>query len=91
MPADAPTAPAFKEKDLKRWRLIERFREALAEETAGRGGPEGTWADPRRELHLDEYLGLFLFGMFNPVVGTMRGLCAASGPTAAKWKPSNFT
>lgn len=78
MPVAADSSPAFKEKDLKQWRLIERFREALAAETAGRGGPAGTWGDPGRELHLDEYLGLFLFGMFNPVVGTMRGLCAAS-------------
>lgn len=78
MPAAATQTPAFKEKDLKQWRLIERFREALAAELSGRGGETGTWADPKRELHLDEYLSLFLFGMFNPVVETMRGLCAAS-------------
>lgn len=78
MPAAAEPTPAIKEKDLKQWRLIERFREALAAEMSGRGGPTGTWADPKRELHLDEYLSLFLFGMFNPVVETMRGLCAAS-------------
>jgi hypothetical protein len=74
-----PAAAAFAEKDLKQWRLIERFREALAAEVASRGGLAGTWADPKRELHLDQYLSLFLFGMFNPVVETMRGLCAASG------------
>lgn len=78
MPAAAKPTPAFKQKDLKQWRLIERFREALAAEIHERGGPTGTWADPKRELHLDEYLSLFLFGMFNPVVETMRGLCAAS-------------
>jgi hypothetical protein len=59
--------------------LIERFRTALAAELSARGGFAGTWADPKRELQLDEYLSLFLFGMFNPVVETMRGLCAASG------------
>lgn len=68
----------IKEKDLKQWRLIERFREALAAETAAQGGVQGTWADPQRELKLDGYLSLFLFGLFNPVVTTMRGLCAAS-------------
>jgi len=76
MPAAA--APAFKDKDLKQWRLIERFREALSAEISERGGLKGTWADPKRELQLDQYLSLFLFGMFNPVVETMRGLCAAS-------------
>lgn len=78
MPATTDNAPAFKEKDLGRWRLIERFRQALAAEVSGRGGPAGSWADPKRQLQLEEYLSLFLFGMFNPVVETMRGLCASS-------------
>lgn len=76
--AAAANTPAFKGKDLKQWRLIERFREALAEEIAAGGGLQGTWAEPQRELQLDEYLSLYLFGLFNPVVETMRGLCAAS-------------
>lgn len=66
------------EKDLKQWRLLERFQEALAAEVAVRGKASGTWADPRRQLQLGQYLSLFLFGLFNPVVKTMRGLCAAS-------------
>lgn len=73
-----PAAATVTEKDLKQWRLIERFREALAGEFAARGEPQGTWADPQRQLALDQYLSLFLFGLFNPVVTTMRGLCAAS-------------
>lgn len=73
---DAPTA--LREKDLQRWRLIERFQAVLAEEVEKRGGPAGTWADPRRELELGHYLSLFLFGLFNPVVETMRGVCDAS-------------
>lgn len=76
MPATIPTPLA--EKDLRQWRLIERFREALAAEVAGRSDSPGTWADPKRRLALEEYLSLFLFGLFNPVVETMRGLCAAS-------------
>jgi hypothetical protein len=70
--------PAFREKDLKQWRLVERFQTALAAEVAQRGGPAGTWAEPARQLALAEYLSLFLFGLFNPVVETMRGVCAAS-------------
>jgi len=73
---DAPTA--LREKDLQRWRLIERFQAVLAEEVQKRGGPAGTWADPQRELKLEHYLSLFLFGLFNPVVEAMRGLCDAS-------------
>lgn len=73
-----PVTPALREKDLQRWRLIERFEVALAAEVAQRGGLAGTWADPDRQLQLQHYLGLFLFGLFNPVVETMRGLCGAS-------------
>jgi hypothetical protein len=72
------SAPAIREKDLQRWRLLERFQGALAAEVAERGGLGGTWADPERQLKLEQYLSLFLFGMFNPVVETMRGLCGAS-------------
>lgn len=71
-------APALREKDLQRWRLIERFQAELAAEVAHRGGLAGTWADPERQLKLEHYLGLYLFGLFNPVVETMRGLCGAS-------------
>ena len=72
------TAATIEQSDLRRWRLIERFQAVLAEEVRKRGGPSGTWADGRRELQLEHYLGLFLFGLFNPVVETMRGLCEAS-------------
>jgi hypothetical protein len=66
------------EKDLQRWRLVERFRAELAAELKQSGGPSGTWANPQRKVELGDYLSLYLFGMFNPVVDTMRGLCAAS-------------
>lgn len=68
-------ARQIQEKDLHRWRLVERFREELA---LAAGGESGTWADERRKLQLEEYLSLFLFGLFNPVVKSVRGLCAAS-------------
>jgi len=75
-----PPSPgrAIGERDLQRWRLVERFQTVLAEEVQKRGGLSATWADSRREVKLENYLGLFLFGLFNPVVETMRGLCEAS-------------
>jgi hypothetical protein len=73
-------APLLQEKDLHRWRLVEAFRRELAAVLAQRGGlaPGDTWADPRRTLELGDYLSLHLFGLFNPVVKTLRGLAAAS-------------
>lgn len=62
---------------LSRWRLVEDFRRRL-EEQLGREPVHPSWKDPRRELQLCDYLSLFLLGLFNPVVRTMRGLCAAS-------------
>lgn len=66
------------EADLRRWRLVERFQQELAA-VSGEGACGGTWADPRRRLELRHYLGLQLFGWFNPVVKSLRGLQAASG------------
>lgn len=62
-------------KDLRNWRLIEEFLQALAKLAPQHGG-HPTFSDPRRELGCAEYLSLFLFGVFNSVVGTMRQLCA---------------
>jgi hypothetical protein len=66
------------EQDLGRWRLVEQFQARLRE--ASELHPlAATWAHGQRGLHHDEYLSLFLFGLLNPVVRTMRGLCEASG------------
>jgi len=62
---------------LNRWRLVEDFRRRL-EERLTTEAIHPTWKDPRRELQLCDYLSLFLLGLFNPVVRTMRGVCAAS-------------
>lgn len=68
---------ALTEQQLQRWGWIEVFLNRLAGELADyRLG--ATWADPKRQLQLAEYLGLFLFGLLNPAVKTMRALCAAS-------------
>jgi hypothetical protein len=71
-------AEPIREEDLQRWKLLPAFAQALQEALAERGGADGSWADPRRQLELAHYLSLFLLGLFNPVVKTMRGLCAAS-------------
>jgi Transposase DDE domain len=71
-------AKRIEQKDLKHWKILEQFRQALREELQARGAGAHTWLDQRRTLTLDGYLSLFLFGLFNPVVQTMRGLCAAS-------------
>jgi len=51
--------------------VLERVREQLP---ATRREEHGL-----RRLHAEGYLKLFLLGIFKPVVGTMRGLCQASG------------
>lgn len=65
------------QRDLGRWKLVEDFREALA--SAAKEYPlHPTFSDPERLLSFSDYLSLFLFGLLNPVVRTMRGLCAAT-------------
>jgi hypothetical protein len=76
-----PNAPVITaelgEKDLHHWRVLEDFQEVLAQVSAQAKLPP-TLADPRRKLDGAAYLSLFLFGLFNPVVESMRGLCSIS-------------
>ena len=65
------------ECDLHGWKWLARFRGLLAA-ARGKVPPGPREEHGLRRLHAEEYLGLFLFGLFNPVVGSMRGLCAAS-------------
>jgi Transposase DDE domain len=65
------------ERDLSRWRLVEEFKRRLAE--AMQNVPlHPSWSHPERLLQCADYLSLFLLGLLNPVVRTMRGLCSAS-------------
>jgi hypothetical protein len=70
-------AAPLQESDLRQWRLIDSFCGELKRLsptwTAG-----STWTDPDRKLQLSHYLGLFLFGLVNPMLATTRALCAAS-------------
>lgn len=73
-----PTCPLdLTEQDLSRWRLVEDFQKRLAQAAQGQT-LDPTWADDQRRLDYLHYLSLFLLGLLNPVVRTMRGLCAAS-------------
>jgi hypothetical protein len=65
------------ERDLSRWKLVGEFQDRLRK--ARRGMPlDPTWTHPERQLQLEDYLSLYLLGLLNPVVRTMRGLCEAS-------------
>jgi len=71
------TQSKFSQHDLGRWKLLVDFQIRLAE-AAQECGQHPTFKDIRRKLPAAQYLCLFLFGLLNPVVRTMRGLCAAS-------------
>ena len=68
------------EQDLRHWKLLDEFREAL-DRASGREQPPPGWRAPARKLQYSQYLSLFLFGLFNPALRTMRALCNAS-----QWK-----
>ena len=65
------------EKDLKNWNLLRVFEEAV-ERVFSQAALHPTFSDPARSLSYRPYLSLFLFGLFNPVVESMRGLCAVT-------------
>lgn len=69
--------PGLRQGELGRWRLVADVQERL-EHIGREHGVGASFADRRRRLELGHSLGLFLFGLLNPVVRTMRGLCAAS-------------
>ncbi len=65
------------DNQLQRWRLLSEFGQRLSR--ALESTPlHPTWADPQRLLQVSDYLSLFLLGVFNPVLTSMRGLCQAS-------------
>lgn len=70
--------PAAKvtENDLRHWKLLDHFRRALLPRLASALAP--AVPEGRRQLTQEAYFSLFLFRLFNPVLTSMRGLCAAS-------------
>ena len=77
MDSEPPSQTKLSERDLSRWRLVEDFQRRLRQ-AAKTQALAATWSEPERLLGYTDYLSLFLFGLLNPVVRTMRGLCAAS-------------
>jgi hypothetical protein len=73
----ASSLPEIKESQLRSWKLLVAFKERLAK-VWPQSPRHPSWAARQRRLQAEDYLGLFLFGLLNPVVRTMRGLCAAS-------------
>jgi hypothetical protein len=65
------------EKDLRQWDLLGAFRKALVRRAAARR-LHRSWSDPRRLSGYADYLCLFLFGLFNPALRTLRALSGAS-------------
>ena len=64
-------------KKLSNWKLLDDFRERLAA-AQSRLKPNPPPQDPKRLLLEKDYFSLFLFGLLNPAIDSMRGLCAAS-------------
>ena len=93
-----PTGPSsqrppplpFTEKELRSWRRLEDFRNALA--TALLAQPEAVRRpSPERLALVADYLSLFLFGLFNPVVRTARALTAATSLARVRREVSGRT
>ncbi len=58
--------------------MLDDFRRRLAKVQAGAVKPEARPGGSERLLLEENYFSLILFGLFNPVIKTMRGLCFAS-------------
>jgi len=68
---------SFSEKELKRYKLVAQFQDLLESASKGRTLSK-TELDARRTLDVEGYFSLMLFTLFNPVIDSMRGACAAS-------------
>jgi hypothetical protein len=73
----AATLPPVTEKQLSSWKLLNRFNDLL-KELGSAVAPSSRETHGLRKLDRRSYFGLFLLGLFNPVLDSMRGLCAAS-------------
>ena len=65
------------EEKLGSWKLLERFIRVL-DQYGESIAPKPRESHGLRELDRRTYFGRFLFGLFNPVVASMRGLCGAT-------------
>ncbi len=67
----------FTEDDLRNWNLLGIFRKLLLA-SLKKHPRSASEKDPRRKLAADPYFCLHLFRLFNPILNSMRSLCAAS-------------
>jgi hypothetical protein len=65
------------EEQLRNWKVLDRFRKALRPRLSA-APKHPSESDPRRQLRAEEYFCLFVFRLFNPILTSMRGLCAAT-------------
>ena len=72
------------EKKLSSWKLLDDFRRRLAKVRASAPAPGRRPGGPERLLLEEDYFSLMLFGLLNPVIDSMRGLCAASHLTRVR-------
>lgn len=70
-------APGLTEEQLRSWNLLGEFRSLLGEAPAAPARPVRR-GGPARLLTEEDYLCSFLFAQFNPIIDSMRGLCACS-------------
>lgn len=69
--------PPDAEIPLGKWNLVDQFRRIL-EGAVKNKQLHPSFEDPDRRLKHSDYLCLFLFGLFNPAIRSMRALCKAS-------------
>lgn len=65
-------------EELCNWKLLSHFRRKLLAPRLKNRRPARPEQDPRRKLVAESYFSLHLFRLFNPVLHSMRALCAAS-------------
>jgi len=76
VPEKVTSVPGYSIDELKNWSLLGEFRSVLAKVApTPLDRPKG---GPKRLLTEEDYLCSVLFVMFNPVIDSMRGLCACS-------------
>jgi hypothetical protein len=74
-----PKREPITEKDLRHWQLLGAFEEAVERVFSNsKAKLAPSLIDPVRKVTYGRYLSMFLFGLCNPVVGSMRGLCTVS-------------
>ena len=64
-------------KELQGFKVIKKFQKLLKQAQI-QCPVQPTELDPKRKLSKQDYFSLFLFTFLNPVIKSMRGLCAAS-------------